>query len=197
MVPEVKPLPASCTPTAALRSRSGPVRTSRPRQPGAASWVRCRLRPCPVAGRQPAQAVQHLSWMFPRDPDFAAKRPRLCRQGRPRAAAGGWFAANNAAFIGSNQEPTNQGQQNILYSLQRALRQKPFTFGLGVGGRDERRAAVHPNGHVTPPMVTANIVARSTATMTSVSHPPNRVMTQRQVVTQQPVVVTVTVQPTP
>lgn len=109
--------------------------------------------------------------------------------------AGGWFAGNNAAFIGSNQAPTDQGQQNILYFLQRTLRQDPYNFGVGAVTATSIVPPYIPTVTLTPPTQTS--VVRSTVTQTSVSHPPARVVTQREVVTQPPVVVTVTVQPTP
>lgn len=110
---------------------------------------------------------------------------------------GGWFEGNNAAFIGANQAPTDQGQQNILYFLQRTLRKPPFNFGVDVATATSVVPPYIPTVTLTPPTITKSTVVSSTVTRTSVSRPPARVITQRQVVTQPPVVVTVTVQPTP
>lgn len=115
---------------------------------------------------------------------------------------GGWFSGDNAAFIGANQAPTDQGQQNILYFLQRTLRNPPFNFGVGAASATSLVPPYIPTVTLTPPTITKNSTVR--VTQTSVSHAPTRVVTQQRVVTQPPVVVTqppvvvtVTVQYTP
>ena len=69
--------PVSCPPRRGCRCRGGAPRSWRWRRSPAASWRRSR-RPRCAAGwpRTPSSPGSTASWIFPRDPDFAAKAAR-------------------------------------------------------------------------------------------------------------------------